>query len=480
MKLSQLLGKLPYGVHDVDVTDITNDSRNVRPGVAFVCIKGATSDGHKYAASAAAKGAVAVIAEHNVGVDCQVFVPDTHLAYAKMCSEFFGNPKDRLKLIGVTGTNGKTTTTYLLKNVLERFGKKVGLIGTIHNMIGDSILETENTTPDAYQLHALFRRMADAGCEYVVMEVSSHALDQERVGGLHFDAAVFTNLTQDHLDYHGTMENYLAAKKKLFERADVSILNLDDPAAASIMDGLTGNVSTYSVQNNRAEYQAKAIRYRPDGVTFELLNGTRIVRVTAQTPGRFSVYNALGAAGCLLSLGFDFEETAAYLSQASGVKGRAQVVPTGRDFTVILDYAHTPDGLENILNTFREIKKGRLVTLFGCGGDRDATKRPKMGKIVVELSDYAIVTSDNPRTEDPDAIIADILVGMKGTSTPYTVIPDRREAIRFALEHAQKDDVILLAGKGHETYQIVGVEKHDFDEEKIVTEILSEIDGKGE
>ena len=480
MKLSQLLGKLPYGVHDVDVTDITNDSRNVRPGVAFVCIKGATSDGHKYAASAAAKGAVAVIAEHNVGVDCQVFVPDTHLAYAKMCSEFFGNPKDRLKLIGVTGTNGKTTTTYLLKNVLERFGKKVGLIGTIHNMIGDSILETENTTPDAYQLHALFRRMADAGCEYVVMEVSSHALDQERVGGLHFDAAVFTNLTQDHLDYHGTMENYLAAKKKLFERADVSILNLDDPAAASIMDGLTGNVSTYSVQNNRAEYQAKAIRYRPDGVTFELLNGTRIARVTAQTPGRFSVYNALGAAGCLLSLGFDFEETAAYLSQASGVKGRAQVVPTGRDFTVILDYAHTPDGLENILNTFREIKKGRLVTLFGCGGDRDATKRPKMGRIVVELSDYAIVTSDNPRTEDPDAIIADILVGMKGTSTPYTVIPDRREAIRFALEHAQKDDVILLAGKGHETYQIVGVEKHDFDEEKIVTEILSEIGGKGE
>ena len=479
MKLSQLMGSLPYGVHDVDVTDVTNDSRAVKPGMAFVCLKGVSTDGHRYAVSAAEKGAAAVIAEHNVGVDCQIIVPNTHAVYARMCSALYGDPKDRLKLIGVTGTNGKTTTTYLLKSVLEQFGKKVGLIGTIHNMIGDRVIPTENTTPDAHQLHALFREMADAGCEYVVMEVSSHALDQERVGGLHFAAAIFTNLTQDHLDYHGTMANYLAAKKKLFQRTDLAIVNADDPASREITEGLTCPVATYGIEN-AASYQAKGVRYLQDGVVFELLGGTNIARVSLKTPGRFSVYNGLAAASCLLALGFDHEETAACLSNAAGVPGRAEVVPTGRDFTVILDYAHTPDGLENILKTVNEIKRGRLVILFGCGGDRDATKRPIMGKIAADLADFCIVTSDNPRTEDPEAIIRDVLEGMKDTSTPKKVIVNRRDAIRFALENAQPDDMIVLAGKGHEDYQIIGTTKHPFDERVVVREILEESAGKGE
>ncbi|MBP5618258.1 MAG: UDP-N-acetylmuramoyl-L-alanyl-D-glutamate--2,6-diaminopimelate ligase [Clostridia bacterium] len=477
MKLSQLMGALPYGVHDVDITDVTNDSRAVKPGMAFVCLKGGSTDGHRFAVAAAEKGAAAVIAEHNVGVDCQVIVPDTHVVYAKMCSALYGDPKDRLKLIGVTGTNGKTTTTYLLKSVLEQLGKKVGLIGTIHNMIGERVIPTENTTPDAHQLHSLFREMADAGCEYVVMEVSSHALDQERVCGLHFAAAIFTNLTQDHLDYHGTMENYLAAKKKLFLRTDLAIVNADDAASQAITEGLTCPVATYGIERP-ATYQAKGIRYLPDGVVFELLGGTDIARVTLKTPGRFSVYNGLAAASCLLSLGFGYEQTAACLSNAAGVPGRAEVVPLGRDFTVILDYAHTPDGLENILKTVNEIKRGRLVILFGCGGDRDATKRPIMGKIAADLADFCIVTSDNPRTEEPEAIIRDILEGMKGTSTPKKVIVNRRDAIRFALENAEPDDMIVLAGKGHEDYQIIGTTKHPFDERVVIREILEETSGK--
>lgn len=475
MKLSQLLGELPYGVHDVEITDVTNDSRKVAPGMAFVCINGTNIDGHKYAVAAANKGAAAVIAEHNVGVCSQVIVPDTRYAYAKMCSALYGNPKDQLKLIGVTGTNGKTTTTFLIKNILEQFGKKVGLIGTIHNMICDTVIPTENTTPDAHELHRMFRQMVDAGCEYAVMEVSSHALEQERVAGLHFAAGVFTNLTQDHLDYHLTMENYVLAKKKLFSMTDVAVINSDDKYAKQMTDGISCAVSTYAVDDECAEYRALDLKYRADGVSFRLKNGTRDTEVSVRTPGRFSVYNALAAAGCLATLGFDLQDTLNYLSKSVGVKGRAEVVETGRDFTVIIDYAHTPDGLENVLNTFNEIKTDRLVVLFGCGGDRDATKRPKMGKIAAQLADYCIVTSDNPRTEDPAAIIDDILVGIKDTKTPYTVIENRREAIHYAVKNAQKGDIIVLAGKGHETYQIIMTTKNHFDEREIVQEALAEL-----
>ena len=474
MKLSQILSELPYGTNDVEITSITNDSRKVENGTLFFCIEGTKTDGHKFAPNAADKGAAAVVAEHNVGVDCQVIVPNTHLAYAKACSAFYGNPKDSLKLIGVTGTNGKTTTSYLVKSMLEHMGKKVGLIGTIQNMIGDLVIPAEITTPDAAELHSLLRRMVDAGCEYAVMEVSSHALDQDRVAGMHYASAVFTNLTQDHLDYHGTMENYIAAKRKLFTMTDVAVANKDDLYYNNMVSGITCPAVTYAV-NADADWRAENIEYLPGGTKFTLTGRNMSEHVATVTPGRFSVYNALAAASCMLSLGFECKQVCAALSEAPGVKGRAEVVPTGRDFTVIIDYAHTPDGVANILSAMNEIKTGRLVTLFGCGGDRDRTKRPIMGKIAADMSDYCIVTSDNPRTEQPNAIISDILEGMKDTKTPYTVIENRRQAIFFAVKNAQPNDVIVLAGKGHETYQIIGTVKNHFDEREIVAQALSEL-----
>ena len=470
MKLSQIIHDLPYGSNDVEITDVTNDSRKVTNGTLFFCIKGQETDGHKYAKMAADKGAAAVVAEHNVGVDCQVVVPDTHSLYAKACSAFYGHPQDSLKIIGVTGTNGKTTTTFLLKSLLEGLGHKVGLIGTIHNMVGDEIIETENTTPDAHELHRLFRMMADAGCEYVVMEVSSHALEQGRVAGIRFCSGVFTNLTQDHLDYHKTMENYVAAKRKLFDMTDKVVANADDAHFEKMIEGVTCPISSFGV--NEGDWRAKDIKYYPGGTEFTIEGNGKTGTVKTKTPGRFSVYNALAAAVCALSVGFDFDDVCKGISAATAVKGRAEVVDTGRDFTVIIDYAHTPDGVENILSAMNEVKKGRLVALFGCGGDRDKTKRPKMGKIAAELADFCIVTSDNPRTEDPGAIIKDILEGMTDITTPYVVIENRAEAIKYAIDNAQKDDVIVLAGKGHETYQIIGKTKKHFDEREVVLDAL--------
>ncbi len=474
MKLSKLLGELPYGNKDVEITSITNDSRKVKEGTLFFCIRGFNVDGHKFAAAAAQAGAAAVVSDHNVGVDCQVIVNDTRTAYAKACSEFFGNPKDKLKLIGITGTNGKTTTAFLIKSMLEKMGKKTGIIGTVHNMAGDNIIPSDNTTPDAYELHRLFDLMVKEGCEYAVMEVSSHALDQKRVEGLRFSAGVFTNLTQDHLDYHVTMENYVAAKRKLFNICEVAVINGDDKYAADMQKGVSCPVITFGVSDS-ANYFATDVEYHPRGTQFKLNGVAASAEVVTQTPGRFSVYNAMGSACALVALGFDFKDVCASLSEAKGVIGRAEVVPTGRDFTVLIDYAHTPDGVENILSTVNEIKRGRLVTLFGCGGDRDKTKRPIMGRIASELSDFVIVTSDNPRTESPSAIINDIMVGVNEGKTPYVVIENRAEAIAYAIKNAKKDDVIVLAGKGHETYQIIGKEKKDFDERVIVAQALEEM-----
>lgn len=472
MKLSQLIKDLPFGTKDVEITDITNDSRKVKKGTMFVCIKGFEQDGHDYAFDAANKGAAAVIVEHNVGLDSQVMVKDTHKVYAEACAAYFNNCADKLKIIGVTGTNGKTTTTFLLKSLLELFGKKVGLIGTIQNMIGDEIIPSLNTTPDAYQLHELFSKMVQEGCEYCVMEVSSHALDQQRVWGVNFEAGVFTNLSQDHLDYHHTMENYLQAKQKLFMASKIAVLNTDDKHYEGIKSACNQRVVTYAVEDLKADYLAKGINYKSDGTVFELVGAdVQISRVKTKTPGKFSVYNALCAAATVIALGFDFEQTAHNLSQAMGVKGRAEVVQTNRDFTVIIDYAHTPDGLENILSCMNEIKKGRLVCLFGCGGDRDATKRPIMGEISQRLADYSIVTSDNPRTENPTDIIKDIVKGFSSKSA-YKVIENRAKAIKFAIDNAQTDDIIVLAGKGHETYQILGKEKVHFDEREIVADAL--------
>lgn len=475
MLLKELMPIVKTEFENVDIKGVTNDSRKVKSGWAFVCINGALADGHNFVQSALSAGASVVVAEHDVGAPNQIIVTDTHKAYADMCRRWFGNPTQSLKIIGVTGTNGKTSVTYMIKSILEYNGEKVGLIGTIQNMIGDKVYETNNTTPGVYELQNLFAEMRDAGCRYVVMEVSSHALDQRRVEGIDFAAGIFTNLTQDHLDYHKTMENYMLAKRKLFENCKISIVNYDDEYTERLTDGLPCEIVSYSAKSDNSTYTAKNINYRTDGVDYEFVGFGTISRIRLSTGGRFSVYNSMCAVVTAIKLGFSAASAAAALSAASGVKGRAEVVPTGRDFTVIIDYAHTPDGLKNILKTFRECKKNRLVVLFGCGGDRDRTKRPIMGKIAVEYSDFAIVTSDNPRSEDPSAIIADVFEGMKGKNASYTVIENRKEAIKYAIKNAQRDDVIILAGKGHETYQILNSGTIHFDEREVIAEALAEL-----
>lgn len=470
MKLINLI-ECKNNLADIEITGITCDSRQVKPGFAFVCINGAKSDGHDYAEKALESGAAAVIAERDLGLRNQIVVSDTHAAYADMCANWFGNPAKDLKLLGVTGTNGKTSVTYMMKKILEKAGYKVGLIGTIQNMIGDEIIAAHNTTPNAYELNSLFALMKAKGCTYVIMEVSSHALDQSRVYKLNFEAAMFTNLTQDHLDYHITMENYLAAKKKLFRMCKTAVINSDDKYSAELMKDLDCKIVTYSMSDN-STYSAKGVNYRPASVDYEFVSDSEIGHIKVNTGGKFTVYNSLCTAVCAVEIGIPLATVAAALSELHGVKGRAEVVPTGKDFTVIIDYAHTPDGLKNILSTFRECKKNRLIAVFGCGGDRDKTKRPIMGNIAAHFSDYAIVTSDNPRTENPSAIIEDILVGMKGAAIPVKVIENRIEAIKFAVSIAKKDDIIVLAGKGHETYQILSTGTIHLDEREVVAEAL--------
>ena len=456
---------------EIEITGVTCDSRVVKKGFAFVCIVGAKSDGHDYAQAANEKGAAVIITERDLGLINQIIVTDTHAAYSSMCANWFGNPANDLKLIGVTGTNGKTSVTYMLKKIIESFGFKVGLIGTIQNMIGDDVLPAENTTPNAYDLNSLFSLMKAKGCTYVIMEVSSHALDQCRVYNLDFEVAMFTNLTQDHLDYHITMDNYLEAKKKLFTMCKTAVINSDDEYAAKLMAGLDCKVVTYST-GNESTYSAKAIAYKPTSVDYEFLGDNCLNHIKINTGGKFTVYNSLCALSCAVELGFSLAESAKALKELSGVKGRAEVVPTGKNFTVIIDYAHTPDGLKNILTTFRECEKNRLVAVFGCGGDRDKTKRPIMGSVAARYADYCIVTSDNPRSENPADIIKDILVGMDGTPTPVKVIENRIEAIKYAVETAQENDIIVLAGKGHETYQILADGTIHLDEREVVAEAL--------
>ena len=471
MKLSEILKGISVKneYEDAQVLNVTSDSRLVDKGFLFICIKGASFDGHSVAKDMLEKGAVAVVCERDLGLDNQVIVEKTREVYSPICANFFGNPAKSLKLIGLTGTNGKTTTTFIIKQLFENMGKKVGLIGTVQNMVGDEIYPAHYTTPDPYELQSLFRKMVDANCEYCVMEVSSQALAQGRVAGIHFALAAFTNLTQDHLDYHKTWENYFLSKRILFENCDIAVTNMDDKNGLKIVEGLPCEVKTYSVDNNASDFTARNVCFKSNGVKYELVTD-RIGRVECPIPGRFSVYNSLCAVSVAIALGFDFEEVLRGVAKSNGVKGRIEVVPTPTDYTVIIDYAHSPDGLENIISSLREIAKGRVVTLFGCGGDRDKTKRPLMGEIAARLSDFCIVTSDNPRSEVPADIINDILEGMKNTKTPCKVIENRKEAIFWALENAKENDIILLAGKGHETYQILKDGTIHFDEREIVAE----------
>lgn len=461
---------------DVEITGITTDSRQVQPGYLFICIRGRHTDGHVYAQAALNQGASALVMEQREDAEPlagnRIVVKDSARAYALICANYYGRPAQKLKLIGVTGTNGKTTTTHMIRQLLEGHGEKVGLMGTIENVINNRKSEAAYTTPTPDLLHRLFGEMVEEGCTCAVAEVSSQALDQERMFGLRFHCAVFTNLTQDHLDYHGTMENYYQAKKKLFTMADTAVINIDDPWGARLCSETSCDIITVSARESGADYYISGTEYGPDGMTFVLTTpmGSFAHRVALQ--GEYNLYNIACATAAAHTAGVP---EAALLSCIDGLrpaKGRLELVDTGRDFTLVIDYAHTPDALEKALQALAKSKPARLVCLFGCGGDRDAAKRPIMGKIAAQNSDFVIVTSDNPRTENPSAIIDNILVGMCDINTPYIVIENRQEAIGYAVKTAKPGDVILLAGKGHETYQILDIGKIPFDEKKIAESFL--------
>jgi UDP-N-acetylmuramoyl-L-alanyl-D-glutamate--2,6-diaminopimelate ligase len=463
------------GSLDIHISDIHYDSRQVTPGSLFFCIEGYQADGHDFAAAAVEKGAAAVLLRKDIPLPkgvTKIFVQSPRNVMGFISATFYGNPSEDIILFGVTGTNGKTTTTYMIKSILEQAGKKTGLIGTITNMIGNVAIPSERTTPESADLQKLLSQMLKEGVDAAVMEVSSHSLELGRVNGCKFEVGIFANLSQDHLDFHGTLEKYRSAKAKLFEHSNLSVINVDDESGRIILkNSQERRTFTFGIYKP-ADIFARDIEIGAEGVAFNLhILGAKIP-VNLSIPGIFSVYNALAAAASCYAAGISLNDIQAGLENISGVPGRFELLNTGTNYSVILDYAHTPDGLENILKTARDLTNGRLVTLFGCGGDRDAAKRPLMGEVAGNYSDYCIITSDNPRSEDPMAIINDILPGIKKTDCPYEVIENRREAIEFALKNARENDVIILAGKGHETYQLIKGRAIQFDEREIVAEIL--------
>ena len=479
MKLSDLLKDVPVLEMNVDpgmeIAGVSFDSRRVEPGHMFVAITGYAADGHRFIPMALDRGAVCILCERRPeGEIPYVLVPSARPALALLGANWYGHPAERMTVLGVTGTNGKTSVTYLLKSVLEQvLGAKVGLIGTIQNMIGDRVPPTERTTPESFELQGLFAEMAEAGCTHVVMEVSSHALYLHRVDCIPFAVGAFTNLTEDHLDFHKTMENYRQAKALLFRKCGFSVFNIDDEQVARTVQEAACWSLTCSARGAAADLTATDIELGADHVSFTGTYKEQSFPVRVGIPGGFTVYNALTVLGMAIGLGIRPEQAAEALGRASGVKGRLEVVPTpGKDYTVLIDYAHTPDALENVLNSVRGFCKGRVIAVFGCGGDRDPIKRPIMGKLGVKLSDLAIITSDNPRTEEPGKIIADILGGAREAGKPYMVVENRREAIARAMLEAKKDDIIVLCGKGHETYQILGTEKTHLDEREEVAKNL--------
>ncbi len=478
MKLRELIKNLSIiemnADAELEISGVSYDSRKTEKGDMFVAIRGFEADGHKFIPKAVENGAAVILCEEKPSCDIPyVLVSDSRYGLAIVSRDFFGDPASEMTMIGITGTSGKTSSSYLIKHMLEsKLDAKVGLIGTNGNMIGDEFLHTEHTTPESYELHKLFRHMADSGCTHVVMEVSSHSLTLERVAGIHFDVALYTNLSQDHLDFHGTMEEYAAAKRKLFSMCSLGCFNLDDAWADFMRDGASCRTMTFSTEKNEADLVAKDIRLTADGVRFASVSGDEISITKLGIPGMFSVYNALGTMSVGLALGLSLADCSDAMSSAKGVKGRLEIVPTGRDFSVVIDYSHKPDALEKVLKTLKPVTRGRLIALFGCGGDRDKLKRPIMGRIAADNADLVVVTSDNPRTEDPDEIIREIVAGMKDKRTPTKVICDRREAIAWAIDNAAPGDVLLLAGKGHEDYQVVGHEKHHMDEREIVADCL--------
>lgn len=484
MKLSQVLEKIEglvlRGDINLEISSIDYDSRSVKPQSMFVAIKGFKSDGHEYIKDAIENGAVVVAVQdglydvesipENIAV---VITKDTRNLLALAACNFYGHPSREFKLVGVTGTKGKTTTTYMIKSILEKSGKKVGLIGTIANFIGDNEIPAERTTPESSDLQKLFRQMADSKMDVVVMEVSSHSLELQRVAGVTFDFAVFTNLTQDHLDFHKTFDNYLAAKAKLFKVAKEGFVNCDDMYASRLMSLATCPITTYGIDNNPF-VSARDIVITNSYSEFKLPFNRILKKIKVGIPGRFTVYNALAAICVCIKLGSSVESIIEGLENIK-VPGRSEIVPNMRGFAILVDYAHTPDSLENIIRACKTYTKGEIICVFGCGGDRDKGKRPMMGEIAGKLASYTVITTDNPRTEEPEAIINDIEKGIKNTKGKYKVIVDRKKAIEHALRRAKKNDLVLIAGKGHETYQEINGVKHHFDDREVATEVLKKL-----
>ncbi|WP_088043899.1 UDP-N-acetylmuramoyl-L-alanyl-D-glutamate--2,6-diaminopimelate ligase [Bacillus sp. EAC] len=469
--LSSLQPLVSIPTENPEITGVEMDSRNVKPGYLFICIEGYTVDGHNYVKQAVENGAVAIVSQKTIETSVPVaYVKDTNRSMAVIGNSFYQNPTHKLNLVGITGTNGKTTTSYIIEEIVKRNNQKTGVIGTIGMKIGEEVFETKNTTPDSLTLQSMFAKMVEANVNTAVMEVSSHALHIGRVHGCEYDIAVFTNLSQDHLDYHGSMEEYKKAKGLLFSQLGNSfsstkpkfaVLNGDDEASKEFMAFTQANILTYGL-SEQFDLYAKNIELTNAGTRFTLhfLNESYIVEM--KLIGTFNVYNVLAAIGAGIALNIKMETILDAIASIEGVPGRFQSVNAGQDFTVIVDYAHTPDSLENVLKTVKQFAKNDIYSVVGCGGDRDRTKRPLMGRIAADLSTQAIFTSDNPRTEDPNLILEDMKRGLEHNN--ITVIEDRKKAINFAIQNAKKHDIIVIAGKGHETYQIVGTNVFHFDD----------------
>ena len=482
MKLNKLLERVPdvrvFGDIETDIIDLCTDSRKAKQGSLFFCIPGLHSDAHDFAPQAVKAGAVALIVERQLEIDVpQVLVKNVRLALSYIAAAFYGYPADRLKIIGITGTKGKTTTSYMLKHILEAAGCKVGLIGTVCILIGDREIETEKTTPDPQEFQEILSEMEASNVDYVVMEVSAHALDMHRLAGIRFVTAGFTNLSQDHLDYFGDMQTYLAAKLLIGGMTDELCVNADDETVCDALEKTGVNYTRVGIREKALVY-ARNIDIIEGGIEFELyLHRRTNCKVNMSMTGIFNVYNALMAAALADKAGISIDDIRKGLESVKSVPGRVELLDTHTPYNVILDYAHSPNALENILETLRQNTKKRLISVFGCGGGRDKLKRPIMGEIGTRLSDIAVITSDNPRNEEPMTIINEIVAGIKDTNAVYTVIENRREAIRYALKTAEAGDVVVLAGKGHETYQEINGVKHPFDEKIIVSELLEELYG---
>lgn len=477
MKLQGLLKHVEYellqGSDQINISNIQYDSRKVTEGSLFVCVVGFNVNGHNYATSAVVNGAKALLVQEEVeGINEQITivkVKDTRKTIATIADRYYNHPSDKFRLIGVTGTNGKTSTTFLTKSILEAYNKKTGVIGTIENRIGDEILKASRTTPESLDLQELFYNMVQKNVNDVVMEVSSHSLDLHRVDACRFDVGVYTNLTLDHLDFHKTMENYRDAKLKLFNMCETGVINLDDAYASYMIENSScKRYLTYGIENDQADLNAVDLHMELGGASFKITYEDTTYSVKLATPGKFSVYNALAAMGGCLALKVPMTVIIEGLEKNKGIRGRFQSFASKQGYNVIVDYAHAPDGLLNVLKSMKEFAKGRIITVFGCGGDRDRTKRPVMGEIAGTHSDYCIVTSDNPRTEDPYRIVQEVEEGVKKTSCAYEAVVDRLEGIHTALGMAKEGDLILIAGKGHEDYQILHNKVIHFDDAEVV------------